>query len=65
MERFQFLAVIDHDTDLKNEPTEFRSKKAVVEHVRRILNEEFEPSIEPILREQGLIDKAGYLILPL
>lgn len=65
MQSFEWFIVIDHDTCIKdepNEPTEFRSKEAVAEHIKRMLEKEFKCSADLIKR--GILDQKGYLLLP-
>ncbi len=60
---FQFVLVADRDSCVENEPTEFRSREAVVEHIRRVLDGEFRES-SVILQRKGIVSEDGYLLLP-
>jgi len=55
MESFKWFLVIDRDSSLEHEPTEFRSKEAVYGHVRRLLEEDFPTSCVE-LKRRGILD---------
>ena len=62
MNRFRSTHAFDHDTCLKNEPTEFRTTEALSHHVRRLLSEEFE-ALE-CLKQREVVNSDGFLLLP-
>jgi hypothetical protein len=62
MESFDSLCVVDEDSVLKDEPTEFRTKEAVINHIRRVLAEDFK--CLGVLQEKGIVDKEGNFVLP-
>jgi len=61
-EMFEWFVVIDNDSCIKNEPTEFKNKEDLKVHVRRVLKKynEYRDQIEPL----GLLDREGFLLLP-
>ena len=63
MNHFRFSLAFDHDSYLKDEPTEFRSIEAVLEHIRRAIHEESKCSAE--LVQLGILDDRGRLKIPL
>jgi hypothetical protein len=60
---FDWLVVIDRDTCIKDEPTEFRSKEVVREHLKRIIEWEFAGYIA-YLKGRRILDDNGYLLSP-
>lgn len=62
MHRFPFIHAFDHDTCLKDEPTEFRTTEALSQHIRRLLKEEFD--ILGDLQRVKAVNSDGFLVLP-
>lgn len=62
MRSFRFNLALDRDSCLENEPTEFRSIEAAVEHTRHMLGENLERFAD--LKRRGIVTQDGYLSLP-
>jgi hypothetical protein len=63
-QRFGWNAVVDRDSWLGEPgPVEFRSKEALVEHIRRVLKIEYAEYLG-VLQQRGIINDNGDLILP-
>ncbi|SRR6266478_5245227 len=63
-QKFRWTVVVDRDSWLGEPgPVEFRSKEALVEHIRRVLKIEY-PECLAVLQERGVIDGNGDLVLP-
>jgi hypothetical protein len=63
METFDWFVVIDHDTCIKDEPTEFRSKGAVGQHIKLVIGQEF-TGYRSDLKKRGILDEKGCFVLP-
>jgi hypothetical protein len=63
MRTFDWFVVIDHDTCIKDEPTEFRSKEAVAQHINRVIEHEFTGYLCD-LKKRGILDENGCFVLP-
>jgi hypothetical protein len=63
MHGFRFNVGIDRDSSLENEATEFRSIDAGVEHTRRLITQK-PPAWSADLKERGIVNEEGYLLLP-
>lgn len=63
MHRFRYINALDHDTCLKDEPTEFRTTEALKLHILRLLTEEFH--VLEDLRRRRIVNSDGFLLLPL
>ena len=63
-ERFPWFVVVDRDSYIgESYPVEFRSKEALVEHIRRMLEVEH-PEYLLILQQRGIIDDNCQFALP-
>jgi hypothetical protein len=63
MRHFEWFVFVDEDTSIKEEPTEFRSKEAAIQHIKRVMAEEFSLDFED-LKRQKILNEEGYLLLP-
>ena len=63
LQTFDWFVVIDHDTHIKDEPTEFRSKETVAQHIKRVIEQEFTAYLSD-LKKGGILDGNGYFVLP-
>jgi hypothetical protein len=62
MESFGWLCVIDRDTCVPDEPTEFRTKEAVCQHIKRLISGEFS-GYSSDLKRRGILSEDGNLSL--